>query len=77
VDILWQFLEKWGRVGLKDPSLGEWIKRFRADKWASAKAFWEEIAAGIAEAFAAGPQAIPEISAPYQAAKLDVMEKKS
>ncbi len=76
VDIVWQFLEKWGRVGLKDPSLQEWIARFRADKWEAARAYWEELRAGIAEAFAAGPGAIPEISAPYQAARLDVMEKK-
>jgi hypothetical protein len=31
--------------------------------------------AGIDEAFKAGPEAIPEISAPYKAAHMDIMEK--
>jgi hypothetical protein len=76
VDIIWQFLEKWARHGLSDSSLLDWVNRFRQDKWAAARDFWNEIQAGIAEAFAAGPESIPEISAPYQAARLDVMEKK-
>jgi glyceraldehyde-3-phosphate dehydrogenase (ferredoxin) len=77
IDVVWQFLEKWERHGLKDESLHDWVRRFRQDKWAAARAFWDELQAGIAEAFAAGPDAIPEISAPYQAARLDVMEKKN
>ncbi len=76
VDVIWQFLEKWERHGLKDESLHEWVRRFRADKWAAAKAFWEEMRQGIAETFAAGAQAIPEVVAPFQAARLDVMEKR-
>jgi glyceraldehyde-3-phosphate dehydrogenase (ferredoxin) len=76
VDVIWQFLEKWERYGLKDDSLHEWVQRFRADKWAAAKAFWEQMRQGIAEAFAAGPEAIPEVVAPFQAARLDVMEKR-
>ncbi len=76
VDIIWQFLEKWERHGLANDSLHEWVRRFREDKWAGARAFWDEMRAGIAEAFAAGPEALPDVSAPYQAAKLDVMEKK-
>jgi glyceraldehyde-3-phosphate dehydrogenase (ferredoxin) len=76
VDILWQFLEKWERHGLNEASLHEWVHRFREDKWSAARAFWDEIRIGIAEAFAAGPEALPQVSAPYQAAKLDVMEKK-
>jgi glyceraldehyde-3-phosphate dehydrogenase (ferredoxin) len=76
VDILWQFLEKWERHGLADESLHLWVQRFRHDKWSSARDFWNEIQSGIAEAFAAGPESIPDVSAPYLAARLDVMEKK-
>jgi glyceraldehyde-3-phosphate dehydrogenase (ferredoxin) len=76
VDVLWQFLEKWKRFGLADKSLHLWVKRFRRNKWSAAQEFWNEIQAGIAEAFASGAESIPEVSAPYQAARLDVMEKK-
>ena len=77
VDIIWQFLEKWERHGLDNDSLHEWVIRFRQDKWCAARDFWNEIQAGIAEAFSAGSESIPEVSAPYQAARLDVMEKKA
>jgi glyceraldehyde-3-phosphate dehydrogenase (ferredoxin) len=76
VDILWQFLEKWERHGLADESLHQWVGRFRYDKWLAAREYWNEIQAGIAEAFAAGPESIPDVSAPYLAARLDVMENK-
>lgn len=76
VDILWQFLEKWERFGLKDESLHQWVQRFRMDKWAAARDYWNELRSGIAEAFEAGPDAIPDLSAPYQAARLDVMAKR-
>ena len=75
VDIIAAFLEKWQRFGLKDASLNEWVSRFQADKWQAARAFWDEILAGIREAVAAGPQAIPDMSAPFKAAKMDVMEQ--
>lgn len=77
IDVVWQYLEKWDRFGLDDNDLREWVARFRADKRAAARAYWEEIRAGIAEAFEAGAEAIPEIVPPYQAAKMDVMEKTS
>jgi glyceraldehyde-3-phosphate dehydrogenase (ferredoxin) len=76
IDVIWQYLEKWDRVGLNDEALGQWLVRFRADKWAAAQTYWQEMRAGIAEAFGAGAEAIPEIVAPYQAAKVDMMEKK-
>lgn len=76
VDIVWQYLEKWHRFGLDDDVLREWVTRFRTDKWAAARAYWQEIRAGIAEAFQAGPEAIREMTSPYQAAKMDVMEKR-
>lgn len=82
VDVIWQYLERWARIGLKDESLHAWVSRFRVEHeaqgipWEAARAYWEEIRAGIAEAFAAGADAIPEVVAPYQAARMDVMEKK-
>ncbi len=76
IDVIWQHLEKWDRFGLDNDDLREWVARFRAGKWDAARAYWEELRAGIAEAFEAGPEVIPEIVSPYQAAKLDVMEKR-
>jgi hypothetical protein len=73
--VLWQYLEKWDRFGLDDEDLQEWVTRFRADPWAAAHAYWDEVQAGIAGAFEAGHQAIPGVASPYQAARMDVMEK--
>jgi glyceraldehyde-3-phosphate dehydrogenase (ferredoxin) len=75
IDVIWEYLEKWDRFGLDDEDLREWVDRFRSGKWEAGLAYWEELRAGIAEAFQAGPEAIPEIVSPYQAAKMDVMEK--
>jgi glyceraldehyde-3-phosphate dehydrogenase (ferredoxin) len=72
VDLIARHLEGWAAEGLSDPSLLEWVGRFRQDKWAAARAYWDEMRAGIAEAFAAGAEAIPDIVAPYQSAKLEV-----
>jgi glyceraldehyde-3-phosphate dehydrogenase (ferredoxin) len=77
VDVIWQYLEKWEHFGLQDDTLHSWVKRFREDKWSAAHAYWEELRGGIADAFAAGATSIPEVSAPYQAAKLDIMESPS
>jgi glyceraldehyde-3-phosphate dehydrogenase (ferredoxin) len=89
IDVIWQYLEKWDRFGLDDQDLRDWLDRFRgvypgaraaepgaSDKRAAARAYWEEIRAGIREAFEAGPEAIPAVVSPYQAAKMDVMESK-
>jgi len=74
MDMVWRFLEDWKERGLQDPDLDIWITQFRADKAKAARAFWEELRAGIAEAFEQGPGAIPEIVAPYKAASKDIME---
>ncbi len=74
VDMVWRFLEDWKERGLVDAQLDAWLIRFRADKHQAARDFWDEMRAGIAEAFAAGPDAIPEIVAPYKAAHNDIME---
>jgi hypothetical protein len=63
VDAVWKYLVDIGGDKPKD-DLAAWIERFRADKWAAARAYWDEIRAGIAEAFAAGPSAIPDQKAP-------------
>jgi glyceraldehyde-3-phosphate dehydrogenase (ferredoxin) len=76
IDVIWGYLEKWVAHGLKDPKLHEWAARFRDDKWTAARDYWDAYRAGIADAFAAGPDAIPETVAPYQAARADVMEKR-
>lgn len=75
IDMVWKYLEEWTTRDLKDPALFEWVERFRADKWAAARAYWDEMRAGIALAFEKGADAIPEINPPYRAARLDVMEK--
>jgi glyceraldehyde-3-phosphate dehydrogenase (ferredoxin) len=53
-DLIHGFLEKWERDGLREPELLEWLARFRADKWKAARDFWDELYAGMAEAFATG-----------------------
>lgn len=75
IDMTMRFLEDWAERGLVNDSLTEWLSRFHEDKNQAAKLFWDEMRIGIEEAFNAGPQAIPEISAPYKAARLDIMEK--
>ena len=77
IDVIWQYLEKWIRLNLTDPDLLTWVKRFQVDRWEAARAYWEEIKIGIMNTFKAGAEAIPDNVAPYQAAKLDVMEKRS
>jgi len=75
VDAVWKYLVDIGGDKPKD-DLAAWIERFRADKWAAARADWDELRAGIAEALAAGPDAIPDQKAPGPAAAVDVMAKK-
>ncbi len=54
VDIIQGFLEHWHRNGLREPELLDWIARFQADKWQAARAFWQDMYDGMAEAFADG-----------------------
>jgi len=74
VDLVWRFLEDWKERGLADPDLDLWVSRFREDKFKAARDFWDEMKAGIIEAFNAGAEAIREIVAPYKAAQNDIME---
>ena len=42
MDAVWKYLEDIG--GAKpDAELAAWIERFRADKWAAGRAYWDEI----------------------------------
>ena len=66
IDLVAGFLEQWEQDGLASPELAGWLERFRADKRAAALAFWQEIRRGTAEAFAAGPDAIPDVYSPGQ-----------
>jgi glyceraldehyde-3-phosphate dehydrogenase (ferredoxin) len=75
LDIIWQYLEKWERLGLKDESLRTWLARFRENKWEAGQSYWQEVYTGIREAFDASADSISEVVAPFQAAKLDVMVK--
>ncbi|NDJ78856.1 MAG: aldehyde ferredoxin oxidoreductase [Chloroflexi bacterium] len=69
-DLILGFLEQWESDGLDDPELAAWLARFREDKQRAAFDFWADIRAGIEEAFAAGPDAIPDYLSPGQAGTL-------
>jgi glyceraldehyde-3-phosphate dehydrogenase (ferredoxin) len=75
VDIIQGYLESWERLELKDPALDQWLERFRADKWAAAREYWEEIRAGVLETLAGGPDLIPDVHPEHKAAVMDIMEK--
>ncbi len=70
IDLVLGFLELWEKEGLQDPKLAEWLARFRQDKQQAALDFWNEIQRGVADAFAAGPDQIPEQLTPWQSGKL-------
>lgn len=59
VDIVRGFLEKWKEDGLRDPELLAWCNRFNVDRWEAARAFWDEMKAGMEEAFAEGLEEPP------------------
>jgi glyceraldehyde-3-phosphate dehydrogenase (ferredoxin) len=72
IDMIWKYLEEWNTTGLNNPLLQEWVARFRQDKWSAARSYWEEIRAGIAEAFAAGPDVIPDATPAIKTAQAEV-----
>jgi glyceraldehyde-3-phosphate dehydrogenase (ferredoxin) len=75
VDIVQGYLESWERLELKDPALQEWLQRFRADKWAAARDYWEQVRAGIVETLETGAELLPDKHPEHKAATMDVMEK--
>ncbi len=54
----------------------EWLRRFRTDKWAGARGYWEEVPAGTREALAAGAGFLDDKHPEHKAAAMDVMEKR-
>ena len=54
VDIIFGFVEKWQREGLKDPQLDFWVNEFRKDKWVGARHFWDAMYNGMCSAFEEG-----------------------
>lgn len=57
VDLMKTYHEKVQRDGPKVTELDAWVERFRADKWAAARAYWQELREGLDEALAPQPAA--------------------
>ncbi len=75
IDLVIGFLEQWETDGLRDPALLDWLARFRADKKAAAKDYWQAVRDGIHAAFMSGPEAIPDNFTPGQQGKLPAAPK--
>ncbi len=71
VDMIVGFLDQWKRDGLEDPRLHEWLERFAIDSQEAARAWCEEVERGIRDAFAAGPDAVPNMLTDGQKKRLD------
>ncbi len=51
VDIIFGYLERWQRIGINNPILDDWIRRFNEDKWKAARDYWDEMVRGIEAAY--------------------------
>jgi glyceraldehyde-3-phosphate dehydrogenase (ferredoxin) len=69
IDLVQGFLEQWEEYGLKNAELEDWLARFRKNKLTAALQFWSEIQRGVADAFADGPDLIPDMLSPEQQKK--------
>lgn len=69
MDMVMGYLVQWESDGLRTPELMEWLTRFREDKKAATKAYWNAIYDGIRSAFRDGPDAIPDSFTPGQQRK--------
>jgi glyceraldehyde-3-phosphate dehydrogenase (ferredoxin) len=72
IDMVMGYLEQWESDGLRTPELMAWLGRFREDKGAATKAYWEAVYNGIRSAFEDGPDAIPDNFTPGQQKKQQV-----
>jgi hypothetical protein len=63
------YLVQWESDGLRTPELLDWLARFRADKKAAVKDYWNAIYSGIRSAFKDGPDLIPDNFTPGQQKK--------
>ena len=66
MDMVMGYLVQWESDGMRTPDLMEWLGRFREDKDAATRAYWETVYNGIRSAFDAGPDAIPDNFTPGQ-----------
>jgi len=69
-DLVHTYLLQWQANGLDNPGLTAWLKRFAEDKPAAARAYWQEIYAGIEEGFNDGAAKIPDALSPGQQKKI-------
>jgi glyceraldehyde-3-phosphate dehydrogenase (ferredoxin) len=69
IDMVMGYLVQWESDGLRTPDLLEWLRRFREDKFAAAKDYWNAMHSGIRSAFHAGADAIPDSFTPGQQKK--------
>ncbi len=70
IDLVMGFLAQWEADGLRDPQLGAWLERFRADKFSAARDFWQDCLQGIRASFAEGPASVPDNFTPGQLGKI-------
>ena len=75
VDAVWKYLEDIGGAKPND-DLAAWIERFRADKWAAARTYWDETACWHRRGVCRRPGCDSRSAAPGSAAAVDVMVKK-
>lgn len=71
VDMIVGFLEQWKRDGLEDPRLHDWLDRFAAGREEAGRAWCSEVDRGIRDAFADGPDAVPNMLTEGQKKRLD------
>ena len=51
VDIIWKYLEKILTGEPENQELTVWVEKFRSDKWAAAKEYWEQLRDGMNSGF--------------------------
>ena len=59
IDMVVGCLEQWESDGLRPPELMDWLRRFREDKRAATKGYWNAIHDDIRSAFRDGADPIP------------------
>ena len=70
IDMVMGYLVQWEVDGLTTPELLSWLARFREDKFAAAREYWQAVRTGIKAGFADGADAIPNSLTPGQQGKL-------
>ena len=70
IDMIMGYLVQWEVDGLHTPELEHWLGRFRQDKKAAAKEYWQAMRMGIKSGFAEGADVIPNNFTPGQQGSL-------